>query len=290
MRRILFPASNHKTVREATARWAYLPGWCCQAAGGDGCWADDVAVAWFLFFHAAQLMDKVEDRDELPLWLGENSVGIALNIASGLYFSACLALNNLYQSEHTRRMAGEIVDDFYKSLLRMCLGQQRELSARTPSLEQCWRSAEDKSGVFFALACRTGARLATDERVRLDQFCLFGHHLGLLIQILDDLEDLKNLSEAGTEQQISWSIPLAYAMQVLPPDEGERLRQCWQIAGQNPHAAHALFSMLEQCGSALYLRVEMKRHRRAACAALTTATQPSASQANLIHLLDRLVS
>ena len=75
--------------------WSALPGLCCQAAGGRAQLAEPVAAAWLLFYVAAHLMDDLEDQDNPDPWWRSLGPGAAINIATGLYFSAGLALQEL---------------------------------------------------------------------------------------------------------------------------------------------------------------------------------------------------
>src|SRR3990172_12240121 len=108
----------------------------------------------------------------------------------------------------------------------MASGQHADLVNPQPDLEQWLEIAGAKSGELFALACRCGARLATNDPARLKGFSDFGHHLGILLQILDDLEDLKPGSGVETPDlspKVSRSLVVAYALDVLPRSEERRV-------------------------------------------------------------------
>jgi len=153
MRRALIPDEGKSaSTGEESSRWALLPGLCCQAAGGDPQWADDVAAAWLLYYVAADLMDTVEDRDEPDLWWAEMGPGFALNVASGLFFSASQALNHLHIQQETHVAASAITENFNRSFLKMCGGQHTDLVQPEPTLTQYWETVAGKSGTFFTLA------------------------------------------------------------------------------------------------------------------------------------------
>ncbi len=272
MRRALQPGEG-KSVSDGkeSSRWALLPGLCCQAAGGDPHWADDVAAAWFLYYVAADLMDSVEDQDEPDGWWADLGPGFALNVASGLFFSASQALNRLYSHKETRAAAATVIENFNNSFLKMCSGQHSDLVQSEPTLEQYWKAASGKSGVFFALACRAGACLVEKDETCLDSYAEFGHQLGLLIQLLDDLEDFH--SPNGTDalpdlSALTRSLPLAYALEVYPKEIRVRLREELLASVQNPGAAQEAWDLIEGSGAGLYMLAEMERHRSQALAAL----------------------
>ena len=289
--------SSDRQAIEAPGRgassWGLLPGLCCQAAGGDPRWADDIAAAWFMFYLAADLMDSVEDQDEPDPWWAELGPAMAINVATGLYFSAARSLNRIYLHEAIRPFADELVDDFLTSFIRMCGGQHRDIVTPEPTLEQYWETAECKSGAFFALACRSGARLATDDQRILGNFSRFGHHLGVLIQILDDLEDIQNLSGITLAEKstgIFRSLPVAYTMDVSPPAVQIRLKECLSISSRDPQASQEAFELIEQSGVVLYLVTEIERHKQLANDYLERIGPPSSATEALAEFIRRLGS
>jgi geranylgeranyl pyrophosphate synthase len=261
---------------------ALLPGLCCQAAGGQAQWADDLAVAWMSFYLAAHLMDSVEDQDEPDEWWAEVGTGGAINVASGLFFSAAHALEDLHANEYTCLVAGEVIRDFYSGFLGMCSGQHLDLSSPEPDLEQFWQIANAKSGSFFGLACWSGARLACDRPAELEAYRRFGLNLGLLVQIRDDLEDIYLLRGVLTARQLAQvrrSLPVIYAMEVAPPEKRRQIKDNLEASLQDPQASQKALRLIDQCGSALYIKIEIARHREQALAALEQAApQPSAGE------------
>lgn len=291
IRQALWPELEKSKTDQDAARWVLLPGCCCQAAGGEARWADDVAIAWLVFSLAAHMMDAVEDEDELETPWATSERRITLNVASGLFFTASLALNNLYRQEATRSAAYEIIEDFHKSFLIMCGGQHLDLTRPEPTLAQCWEAAAAKSGAFFALAGRAGARLATADPTRLANFAGFGYHLGLLVQILDDLEEIRELHNPETHRlpkNMRASLPIAYAMEVSSPVTCARLQICLEAAQRDPLAAKEILQIIQENGTGLYLGVEIERHRQLARAALAKDSPPLPAHAELLTFLDQL--
>lgn len=274
-------------------RWAQLPGLCCQAAGGDPLWADELTAAWLLLYLAADLMDSVQDGDEPDPWWAEQGPGTALSAATGLFFSASLALNRLQTQSLQHAAAGEVVKDFYRSFLIMSSGQYLDLLQAQPSLEQYWQIAASKSGVFFSLACRSGARLATAETARLQGFSQFGKHLGMLVQVRDDLEDLMADPEDQTDPRLlatSRSLPVVYALEVSPPNVRSRLLDCLQRSAADEDAAREAWNLVDESGAALYVVAEMEQHRSQAMRALEQAQANPAARERLLGLVNQIGS
>lgn len=280
--------SKSSKTGNRSASLILLPGLCCEAAGGNPSWADELAAAWYLFYVAADIMDKIEDQDEIEPWLNDLGIGRILNLASGLYFSASSILNSLCHRQATKLAAAEVIRDVHNGFLKMCGGQHRDLVWAQPSLNQFWEIAAAKSGSFFSIPCRAGARLATDEALRIDGFDRFGHHLGILIQLCDDLEDLRYLREDKTKDEwfkLDKTLPFIYAREVLSPSKRICLQKCMQDSVEVGEAAEEVFEIINECGTVLYLNVEIERHREAALNGLAQAEPLSVPGEKLVDLL-----
>jgi geranylgeranyl diphosphate synthase type I len=272
--------------------WALLPRLCCQAAGGDPSWADDLAVAWFLFYAAANLMDNVQDQDQPDPWWAGCGPGYALSAASGLFFTASVAVNKLHDLEVVRDSAADLIEDFYEGFLTMCSGQHRDLIYPEPSLDQFWEIAADKSGSFFSMACRAGACLAISDVNRLDGFRRYGHHLGILIQILDDLEEVKSLQDhrsSGHWAEVRRSLPVIYAMDVYPKSIRDRLRDCLSMAHESSEAAEEALELVTKSGAVLFIQTEIEHHGFEARSGLIQAAPLSPAGELLNSFLSHLV-
>jgi geranylgeranyl pyrophosphate synthase len=282
-----------EAANQDSSRWSLLPGLCCQAAGGEPHWADDVAAAWLLFYLAADLMDSVEDQDQPDSWWADYGPAAALNVATGLFFAASRSLNRLYGFKRIESCAGELIEDFHTGFIRMSGGQYQDMTISEPSLEQYWKIAENKSGVFFSLACRSGARLATADKDRLDNFAGFGNHLGVLIQVLDDLDDLRGLSVTSQPQKSSvlfHSLPVVYALDVSPPHIRNKLRECLLEASHDPGASHQAYELIEGSGVVFYIMTEIERHKQIATDCLSQVEPRSPAGEKLGELISRLDS
>ncbi len=212
--------------------WLSLPSLCCQAAGGDPQEADRVAAAWVLLYTAAHLFDSVQDGDPADPWWQALGPGPAINVATGLLTSAWLVLAQL---EIQRPVVQQLIQDFQQTVLRMASGQQLDLTDPRPSLRSTWAVAEAKSGAFFGLACRSGARLAGAPQPITDHYGEYGFNLGLIVQIGDDLEDI----QAGRPAP---PLPVAYCMEMAlgANDPGAQLYLAAKLAQFRARALDSL--------------------------------------------------
>jgi geranylgeranyl pyrophosphate synthase len=266
-----------------------LPGLCCQAAGGQAAWADALAAAWMMFYTAAHLMDSLEDQDEPDAWWAELGPGAALHVATGLFFSASLALQELHALPLERDTLQAAISLALQPFMRMSSGQYADYLAAPQSLEEYWRIAEAKSGEFFALACRAGARLASAEPHILDGFGQYGMHAGVLVQILDDLADYRSLLDetgGGAESLAAGSLLELYIGEVCSPEQRARFERLLQSPGAQ--ARRELIRLLEQNGAGLYLLAEQETRRSRALQALRAAARPGLAANTLEQLLQAL--
>lgn len=293
MRIVLSRQSNPESNSKISSRsWILLPGLCCAAAGGEASWAEDVSAAWYVFYAAAHLMDKIEDIDYLDSSWEAISPGVLLNAASGLYFSASLTLSNLFLNPVTALAAHAVEKIFFENFLVMSVGQHRDLVSGEPNLDQYWDIASEKSGAFFGLACHAGARLAVDNQNLISVFKQYGYHLGMLIQILDDLEDIFFMQEAPERiNQVSLckSLAVVFALGVLTGSEKERLRICLKDAHANNEARAEMFELLDKSGSVIYILAEIEKHRKKAIESIQKASICGSEVEPLVGFVQELV-
>jgi competence protein ComQ len=276
---------------EGSLAWSTLPILCCQAAGGSAHTAIPVAAAWQLFYAAAHVMDSVEDRDEPGAWWATMGPGTGISAATGLYFSASLALERLDGRLDRSATAREIRIEMLKRFMEMSSGQHLDLLENQPNLDVYWRIAQAKSGVFFSMACWAGARVATDQTEVLLGYQQFGLQIGLLIQILDDLKDFQNLAQLLQEKGpagLLRTLPAVYVLEVGEGEEKERFRSLLAEASEHPQKVGDIVHMIERNGGALYLYTELENHRQQALQSLDQAGAKQAHKQQLLGFLDEL--
>jgi geranylgeranyl pyrophosphate synthase len=156
----------------------------------------------------------------------------------------------------------------------MCIGQHEDLSISEPTLEQSWAVAEKKSGSCFALPCWAGTRLATQDETKLEKAHELGYYLGMLIQVQDDLADLwpQQNKASDLHDRKGWSLPIAYAMTVLPPAAQQQLRHYLHQASEDTEAESAARELIVSSGAGLFLALKAKTCRLQAEAAVRQLT------------------
>jgi geranylgeranyl pyrophosphate synthase len=116
--------------------------------------------------------------------------------------------------------------------------------------------------------------LATADSDRLEAYASYGHHLGLLIQISDDLEDIYPPEDAGVYGQrrpFARSLPVVYALDVIPAQQAVHLKDCLRDAPLSAKAAQEALDIVDRSGAADYVSVVIEQHKNEAIQALERA-------------------
>jgi geranylgeranyl diphosphate synthase type I len=292
LKQAMFFFSSNNDPRKTRVR--QLPELCCQAAGGDPALAGPVSAAWLIFNRAAHIMDSVQDGDIPEPWWEKRGPGFALNVASALYFTATKILNGLEGYGIASRSADAIRNTFSGLLLQMCEGQHLDLTITKAALDDYWRIVNFKSGLFFAIGCRSGAELAVDDTKRLDGFEAYGKEIGIIVQLLDDLEEFQinpitgKLSLDLNDKNLS--MPLSYAYTMLPEDQQILLSANIAQAKFDSGAVQSLLTMLDHIGVAPYMKLEIARHARFALDGLEQARPIETARGILEDLVNTLIN
>lgn len=284
--------NNQPSSESESKPWGLLPGLCCQAAGGEIEWADKVAASWLLFYAAADLIDSVQDQDDIPAWRSAGGSAVVLSAATGLFFWASSLLNKAALSLETKVSSAALVQDFHQSFLQMSSGQFNDICHPYPDLEQYWQIASEKSGSFFALACRSGARLALQDQEKLSVFGELGYNLGILVQVLDDLEDLNSLLQPEKSREnyrlLPRSLPFVYAFQVLPFSKCAQVMRFLEGDAGDIKTSQDLFNLIEESGATIYLLAQINRYRSLALEKLSLVACDKQARAMLEQLIRQL--
>lgn len=265
-------------------RYLSLPLLTCEATGGDPTHAVPMAAAWHLLHCAGHLLDDVEDQALEP------SVPPArvVNWGTTLIFAAQWLLQSVRGELDGERQTA-LSRAFTAACLRVCVAQDADLAAgpgQEMSLEDYWRVAGAKGSEPFALACRAGAMLGAQSQTEVGIYTRFGYHLGVLLQLGDDLRDVWQPRNRGDLLTAARTLPVVYALSVAPAESGVRLRDLLRRIPGDQQALCDLQSLLADLGALHYLTVQAARQRQLARATLFRAARPGLAQRELLNLLD----
>lgn len=287
--RLLLPDEESEPGRND--RWALLPGLCCQAAGGKPEFATEISAAWLMIYLAGHLVDSVEDDDKVEEIDALGGPGSAINVANGYFLSAALMLNELSKNESAKSQVNQISADFYNTILEMASGQHWDIRYPYLTLKQWWRVAEAKTGSFFSLACRSGAMLGSDEAKRVAALSDFGFHLGLMLQVHDDIEDLQFMlaeDTTGIPDDIRRSLAFTYAVDVLPEPDKSQFLEMIAVPSAESEGINTAIDLLDLSGAGLYLLAELDRHYLAGVKSLEKAEPLEPAANSLLEMIGGL--
>lgn len=266
-----------------------LPRLVCEASGGDPFLAAPVTAAWQLVRMAAKLFDDIEDGQ----LSGDLSEGI--NLATGLLFLASLALGDLPERAVSVERVHTLNQMLNRAMLRACAGQHLDLAARrtgTTAIDpNAWLDiARAKSGELLAWAAGAGALVAGADECTLACYREYGSHLGVLLQVADDLNGVWGPDGPSDLAAGGLTLPVCYALSVVQGPERIRLSGLLERAGQGDEVAEAQArEWLIDLGAQGYLLAVAQIQRQQALAALRRANPVSPAGEQLAALLDRVL-
>lgn len=258
-----------------------LPFLTCQAAGGDPTEAIPVAAAWHLFYCAAHLVDDVADHAALPLPPSQT-----INAAFGLTFLAQLSLATLGSNQAHAERVLKLMDLFNHAAVRVVEGQARDLAwdQQKATIDDYWHMVGDKTAEWFALACRAGA-LCGAQPDGIDIYGTFGYHLGVLIQLNDDLNALWQPRGPGDLTTIDRTLAVVYGLTVAPPPTHQRLLDLLPLAAVDT-ALEELRSLLDDLGAVHYLTLQAGYQYMLARDPILSLARPDPAHLELLTILD----
>ncbi|HKP53003.1 MAG TPA: polyprenyl synthetase family protein [Chloroflexia bacterium] len=243
----------------------------CGAAGGDSSLALPPAATWRALQIAAKLLDDVQDGDvavadrsnETGEDMARTDVARVINLSTGFIAVAGLALKGLPpQLELTLHY------EFGRAMLGVAGGQHLDLGRRAAlSLDEYFQVIGAKSGLCFAVAARAGALCAGADEAALAQWEELGYRVGMIVQMVDDLTDWHDTSGKGDLVRGQWSLPVYYALEVLPGGERAQLLE-WLTIPTSTKAQARARDMIASVGAELYVRTEIAIYMNQALAVL----------------------
>lgn len=220
-----------------------LVGACAQAGAAGWSGAVSAAVAVELLHSASlvhdDLLDNAATRRGVPAI--HQNLGSSSALIAG---DAMIALSWQYIAESGAQNAG----DLGAALSAMCEGQALEESLTynlDADFEDVLRVAQLKTGALIESACRIGARLGGCTQHQVDALGMFGRHLGIELQLLDDVLDLVSDAETmGKPTNADFrsgllTMPTVFAVAASQPRERNRLRRLFAAPISEAEAAEA---------------------------------------------------
>jgi geranylgeranyl diphosphate synthase type I len=237
-----------------------LPLAAAAAAGGDPADAIHVAAAWFVLRYAMRVLDDLADHDR-PHALHELvGAGRATNLAAGLLVHSHGLLDDPSRSDATHR---RVIRVFNEEAVRIGAGQDVDLCAGEATLPTSWRAVAGKSGRAFALACAAGAAAGGGSETAIEACRKFGHHLGVVVQLFDDLE---GIWEGLDLERGKVTLPVLFAASI--EHSGRTRLKAILAAGELGERADVVRELLDTAGIRTAIVCAALEERESALAAL----------------------
>jgi geranylgeranyl diphosphate synthase type I len=270
---------------------------CCAAAGGDWHLALPVASSVELIHNFSLLHDDIQDnsaeRRGRPTVWKRWGVPQAINTGDALLILAHLAGLRLTSLGVDPRVTLDVVHLLDDACLSLTRGQHLDLAfeARAQVSEaEYLEMIGGKTAALVAAATSSGARLAQAPFEVVDGFRLYGRHLGMAFQILDDILGTWGAPEvtgkpAGDDLRArKKSLPVLFGIQHSPSFVG-----LWTSDRDDDSAIAAMATALEETGALEYARREAEEHTDLALQSLEGAASPGPAREALIQLTHRLL-
>lgn len=190
-----------------------IPVACAMACHAHAPAAVPAAAAWAALNLSLRILDDLQDQDRPDgLW---STVGAdrAFLYAAALREVASSLLATAAEAPAQARL--QALADVSRTLLRVGRGQERDLRGTEDDVKGLWAVIQDKSGELFALACRLGCELAGADAAATAALSRYGFHLGIALQLLDDLasvlpaEQYRDLRHGRTRFPLHMALTLA---------------------------------------------------------------------------------
>jgi geranylgeranyl pyrophosphate synthase len=187
-----------------------LPVASAAAVGGEPRRGLSAAVACAYVIVASRWFDDAQDRDRPESLWSRVGMGRAINMAATALMVAWRAL------VEDDEMPSQALHAFGKRTIELARGQDLDLAGGIPrTLGDYWALMRGKTGAALALGCEVGALAARPEHKADADICgRFGEHLGVLLQILDDLDGVFHPDGVGDLRAGKVTLPVLYGLAI----------------------------------------------------------------------------
>lgn len=221
----------------------------CRAVGGDPERVFPAALGVEYGHMASLIHDDIMDGDTSRR--GQDAAHIKYGVdtavltGDALIFLAYLGHLDCFERGVSAERTLSAIRTLSLTCLAMCQGQALETAAQARldlSEEDYFAIIGSKTAAFCRAVCEIGAILGGGSDAEIEQLGLFGHHLGVAFQIVDDLlcydtagtnlgksalSDLRN-------QRVT--LPIIYALRDGSPDERARIAALFSPTSAHHHA------------------------------------------------------
>jgi geranylgeranyl diphosphate synthase type I len=191
----------------------------CKAVGGDPLDTVSIGAAILAAEISVRILDDVQDRDKPNALYQQVGLARALNYADAFKTLAFKIIGEVSLSKQA--LGVRLYQAFVECYFIALAGQDRDLRGAGGSWEEYWQMIEMKTAYIYSTTAALGAMLGT-KKVKLIEACkTYGYHLGIAIQIFNDLE---GIWEAKGDSDLTCgrvTLPLLYGIHCDRPEREE---------------------------------------------------------------------
>jgi octaprenyl-diphosphate synthase len=248
----------------------------------------------FEFLHAATLLhddvvDNADFRRNQPaantLW-GNPAVVLVGDFLYSKSILMTVAYDNIdilevLSSATTKMAEGEVLQLMHADNLEVDEQEYLEIITR-------------KTAVLMSAACQIGGLFGGRTGAQLEALSLYGHHLGIAFQLVDDALDYTgNAEELGKPvgkdiQEGRTTLPLIYALRHSQPEEKKEFRRIFSADEIAPKDLQRVQELVNRVGGLEYTRNLALEHARKAKKALEIF-QPHPTKETLMDIADYVI-
>lgn len=203
---------------EPLAPEAILPLAACRAVNGDVRNALHVSASILAAQACLRLFDDISDKDRPGELWEQAGQARAWNYASAVHI---LSFEILGKAPLPPELFHKLFKLHIDSFLLIAAGQDRDIAGVTGTMENYWLTIKLKTGCAYAAACVSGAMVGTENDELIKSCHLFGHHLGLAVQILNDMESVWHHDGTADLKRGKITLPLIYGLSFNHPQRNE---------------------------------------------------------------------
>jgi len=245
----------------------------CQALSGQWRQALPVAAAIELVHNFSLIHDDIQDssmerRGRPTVWSiwGQPQ---AINVGDGLHALALSSLLRLGQTGTPHEKTVRAARILGEASLRLCEGQFRDISYEDRldiKVNDYLSMISGKTAALFGSSVEIGAIMATDDESVIAHLRSFGHALGMIFQVHDDVLSIWGDEKATGKPSTSdiemkkKTLPVIYALEKTRGANRERLRQIYRKQTIDPADVEDVLRVLNKLDAQRYTQDMSERY------------------------------
>jgi geranylgeranyl diphosphate synthase type I len=275
----------------------------CESVGGQWQRALPVAAALELVHNFSLIHDDIQDesherRGRLTIW-SLWGMPQAINVGDGMHALALSSLLRLEESGVSHEKVVRASRLLGEASLKLCEGQYLDISYERRldvGVGDYLEMISGKTAALFRCALEVGALVGTDDTQLLARFRSFGHSLGMMFQVHDDVlsiwgagEDTGKSTTSDIEMKKK-TLPIVFALENSQGEERETLLSIYRKDKLSPEDVDQVMAILAGLDARGYAQDITNRYLAAALSELDATGIPAGAQDELRTIAEFLLS